>query len=86
MLILSIPNVSDLQHAMRQDMHCLHSHKHGILREFASIVCGRFVSDCGRICGIYQTEGVEATLLKVIPKKCIMSSLIYPSLHKSMHL
>ena len=60
--------------------------RHGILCERASIARGRFDSDCGRICGIHLTQGVEAILLNSFHKKCIVSSLIDPFLHNCMHI
>ena len=38
--------------------------RHGILRERASVARGRFVSDCGRKCGIPLTQVVEGDFLK----------------------
>jgi hypothetical protein len=40
----------------------------------------RFVSDCGRICGLHQTQGLETNLLKVFHKKYIVTGLIKPFL------
>ena len=43
--------------------------RHGLLRRCVSTARGRIVSDCGRICGIHQAQGVEANLLKGFQKK-----------------
>jgi hypothetical protein len=42
----------------------------------ASVARGRFVPNCGRICGIHYTEGVEVNIWKGFRKKSIVSSLI----------
>ena len=43
--------------------------RHGILRERASVARGRFVPDCGRICGIHETQYVEANIFNGFRKK-----------------
>jgi hypothetical protein len=37
-------------------------HRHGILRECASVARGRFVPNCGKTFGIDSTQGVEASI------------------------
>jgi hypothetical protein len=37
--------------------------------------CRRFISDCGRICGIHETQGVETDLLKGFHKKALVKAL-----------
>ena len=53
---------------MTYDIHHAHLSIHGILHERASIARGKFVSKCGRICGIHETQGVEAIKTQGFPQ------------------
>ena len=48
-------NLSDFQQMKRtiEIQSCFKTLKKGILHERASIALGRFVSDCGRMCGLF---------------------------------
>jgi hypothetical protein len=49
--------------------------KHRILREHASIACGRYVPDCGRICGMHTLKVWKPISVRVSAKN-IVSCLI----------